>query len=448
MLRKVFLTVFAFIILFQGVAISGWNYWTSSDLKLIKETKLPTAGPFANGVIAGKDGQLYFANYSEFSIYQNGQLQRTFTEEEVGLGPSFTDIDTEGRVWAASYHIEDGISVFDGQSWFHTPSMDATQATVHSMEIDSIGRVWFGTDNGLYLFANGEWRQFTTSNSELPNNIVGSIAPDQNGQVWVSTTADGYEQKYVLTNGTVWNTFEGQIISPFGGDIQVDAQGRLWLGASDGLKVFDGNEWTLYTPLKSTEVSDMVLDHQGRAWIINGHNPKKYYAVFDGKNWKYLYDNRRFDGNELRLGMDGNIYFVNGGDTIYLVPNDIRLLSPFANSIKTAIDRGIFAYFTLLLIGIWLIIALKTWGVVPGLVVGGIIVFALANFSLPIPYYFNPGFYTTIGGIVGTLIGQFFKRRGKAAYADLLGGTIGCGGLVILTGCPFVLLLMMIAQTQ
>ena len=449
MLRKVFLAIFAFGILFQAAAISGWNYWVSRDFDLIEETKL-TDAPFANGVIAGRDGQLYLAEYNAFSIYQNGQLQRTFTEEEVGLGPSFVDIDAEGRVWAASYQIEDGISVFDGQSWLHIPNTDTSPATVNAMEVDSIGQVWLGTDSGLYLYADREWQKFTTSNSELPNNAVSGIAPDQNGQVWVSTTVDGYEQKLVLTNGTVWDTFDGRVTSPYGGAMQVDTQGRLWLGTYDGLRVFDGTQWTHYTPensdLKLSEVSDMVLDAQGRAWMINGSNPEKYYAVFDGVNWKYLYENANIDGNELRLGMDGNVYFVSSS-LIYLVPNDIRLMSQFAYGIKSAVDRSVFVYLSLLLIGVWLMIALKTWGMVPGLLVGGILILALFNFTLPLPYYFHPGIYTTVGGIAGSLIGRFFKRdENKTKYADWIGGSIGCGGLMILTVCPLILLFMFMGR--
>lgn len=449
MLRKVFLAIFAFGILFQAVAVSGWNYWVSRDFELIEETKLPDA-PFANGVIAGRDGKLYLAEYNEFSIYQNGQLQRTFTEEEVGLGPSFVDIDSNGWVWVASYKLEEGISVFDGQSWSHIPGMDTTPTTVNDMKVDSIGRAWLGTDNGLYLYADPEWQKFTTSNSELPNNLVGSIAPDQSGQVWVSTTVEGSEQKFALTNGTVWNTFDGRATSPIGGSIQVDSQGRLWHGASDGLRVFDGTQWTHYTPensgLKLPWVSDMVLDAQGRVWMINGSNPEKYYIVFDGENWKYLYEHADLDGNELRLGMDGNVYFVSSS-LIYFVPNDIRLMSPFAYGIKSAVDRSVFVYLSLLLIGVWLMIALKTWGMVPGLLVGGILILALFNFTLPLPYYFHPGIYTTIGGIAGSLIGRFFKRdENKTKYADWIGGSIGCGGLMILTVCPLILLFMFMGR--
>lgn len=447
MLRKVLLAVFAFGILLQAAVISGWNYWVSRDLDLIKETKLVSA-PFATGVIAGRDGKLYLAEYNEFSIYQNGQLQRTFTEEEVGLGPSFVDIDAQGRVWAASYKLEEGISVFDGQDWLHIPSMDATTAAVINMKIDSIGRVWLGTDNGLYLYADLEWRQFTTSNSELPSNVVANLAPDKNGRIWVSATANGNEQQFFLTDGVV---FEEPVSSPvISSTIQADSQGRLWLAAGDGLRVFDGTQWIHYTPensgLKIPEVSDMVIDTQGRVWMINGSNPEKYYIVFDGENWKYLYENANFNGNELRLGMDGNVYFVSSS-LIYVVPNDIRLMGSFANGVKNAVDVSVFAYFTLLLIGVWLMIALKTWGMVPGLLVGGLIVLALTASPIPLAYYLNPGFYTTVGGIVGGLIGRFFKRDGnRAAYADLIGGSIGCGGLMILTGCPLIFLFMFMGR--
>jgi hypothetical protein len=122
-------------------------------------------------------------------------------------------------------------------------------------------------------------------------------------------------------------------------------------------------------------------------------------------------------------------------------------MGSFANGVKNAVDVSVFAYFTLLLIGVWLMIALKTWGMVPGLLVGGLIVLALTTSPIPLAYYLNPGFYTTVGGIVGGLIGRYFKREGSmAAYSDLIGGSIGCGGLMILTGCPLILLFLVMGR--
>lgn len=444
-MKKVLLIIFGLGILIQAAAVGSWNYWVNQNLDLAEGFQFPTVLPFASGIMAGRGGEFYIAD-SGLSIYQAGQLDRAFSREEIGLDPSFVELDSEGRVWVSSYQLEDGISEFDGQSWLHIPAMDATPATINDLKVDSRGRVWLGTDAGLYLYADQEWKNFTPANSDLPNLIVGSLAPDKNGQVWVATTVDGLGQDFIRTDGTDWNNFGGQAKTPYGGAIQVDSQGRLWLGAWDGLRLFDGNQWTHYTPensgLKSPVISDMVLDAQGRVWMINGENPNRYYFVFDGENWKYLYENANVYGNELRLGMDGNVYFVSSS-SIYLVPGDIQLMGPFARGIKAAVDRSIFAYLTVLLIGVWLMIAFKTWGMAPGLLVGGVIVLVTAANSTPLQYYINPGFYTSIGGIVGALAGRFFKREGSvAAYADLIGGAVGCGGLMLLTGCPLIFLFM------
>jgi len=40
----------------------------------------------------------------------------------------------------------------------------------------------------------------------------------------------------------------------------------------------------------------------------------------------------------------------------------------------------------------------------------------------------------TLGGILGGVIGYFFKRTGKK-WADLWGGAIGCGGAFLAAGC-------------
>lgn len=445
MLKKVFLAAFALGILFLVAAVLGWDYWISRDIEPREVIKLPVAGPSSTGVIAGQDGKIYVANLNDFSIYQNGQLVRSFTPDEVGLSPSFLDMDAQGRVWASSYKLEEGLSVFDGLGWQNISG--PASASVYDMKADSIGRIWLGTEEGLYLYEDQEWQGFTPSNSELPYKVVGSIAPDRNGQVWIEMAPEGGGQDFALTDGKVWKTFGEQAKTISGGDIAADPQGNLWLGSSDGLHVFDGTQWTIaYTPensgLKNPWVREMGFDSQGRLWMTNGEASNITYIVFDGENWKYIYTSLGEIG--LRIGLDENVYIV-GSSSIYQIPFNTRSLNAFEYGLKGIIAKGGFVSLTLFLIGIWLMIALKTWGIGPGLVVGGIVFLIAASGFMP--YYFNPGLYTMVGGILGGVIGKFFKREGgKAVYADLIGGGIGCGALLLLTGCAYISMMFLVGR--
>jgi ligand-binding sensor domain-containing protein len=57
---------------------------------------------------------------------------------------------------------------------------------VHAILEDSYGKIWAGTENGLFVREIDSWHQFTTTDG-LPDNFVVALAEQTNGHIWVQT---------------------------------------------------------------------------------------------------------------------------------------------------------------------------------------------------------------------------------------------------------------------
>lgn len=452
MLKKVLLAIFGAAILFQAAVVSLWNTWITQQAGVERLSYIAyVSGP--HGFAVGGDGQIYVAG-TEFTIYQNGQVKQSYSENEIGLNPSLVSMDPFGRVWVTSYRYSDGASVFDGQRWVHIAGL--REATIHDLEVDSTGRVWTATSAGLYMYDNQKWHEFNTSNSQIGGDFVTDLSADQEGRVWVVAYKDEDVVNGVvsptesigfitLTDGVVWDDFGGNAGNTGGiWDIQADPNGGLWAALSNGLNFFDGKQWTLHTPnipaLQGESAENPALDSQSRVWVW--YDRLGAY-VFDGSAWRYAYKSNYGSLGGIRAGLDGNIYIISGNQ-VHSASAEIRLLNRFENGLKRAVDDGKFIYLTTFLIGVWLMAAFNAWGVGLGLLGGGLAYLVFLAGPLPsLGVFFNPGFYTTVGGILGGLVGRSFRRpEGTLKHADLWGSGIGCGGLFLLTSCLAMFLLI------
>jgi len=93
----------------------------------------------------------------------------------------------DGYIWAGSYS---GLYRYNG-SRFEQVYPDAQISSVIVLYEDSLGRLWIGTnDSGVacYVPETGEIKLFTTENG-LPANSIRSVCEDEEGYIYVSTTA-------------------------------------------------------------------------------------------------------------------------------------------------------------------------------------------------------------------------------------------------------------------
>lgn len=133
---------------------------------------------------------------------------------------------------------------------------------------------------------NPQWRVFTTSNSPLPSNLVGSIAIDTNNVKWIGT--DSGIVKIDGNNWTIYNTNNSPLPTNRAGVNAIDRYNNYWITtAGYGLIKYDGfNHWIIYDTTNSgiptNNISDVKIDGDNIKWLGTFD---KGIAKFDDTIW-------------------------------------------------------------------------------------------------------------------------------------------------------------------
>ncbi len=82
-------------------------------------------------------------------------------------------VDRRGRVWFCHGLTDKGVSVYDHGVWSHRSPTESglPDRAVRSVACDRTGVLWFGLDYGAVSFDGAVWREYSTANGLVSNNI-------------------------------------------------------------------------------------------------------------------------------------------------------------------------------------------------------------------------------------------------------------------------------------
>lgn len=157
------------------------------------------------------------------------------------------------------------------------------------------------------------WTYLNTSNSALQSDLVTVSYIDGKGALWAGT-ASGVE---VVESGTVrsWTLSDAKLgLGPVTA-ITEDTQGRIWVGATDGLSSFDGYQWAPVDPQvfssSTIEVRSLESTSDGSLWCGVGFSGA---YRFKGDSWsQHNATNGHIDGLivwDIAEADDGAIWFA------------------------------------------------------------------------------------------------------------------------------------------
>ncbi|MFC1509298.1 two-component regulator propeller domain-containing protein [Candidatus Omnitrophota bacterium] len=275
--------------------------WFASDagaLHLEKETvrKYRYSDGFTNDgancvAVDGNNVKWFGSSKGLFSF--NGTTWVQYTKENSELLSNNVKsllIDENGTFYIGT---SVGVTIYDGSVWTTYSEKDGLVSNyIKSMAIDNNGILWIGTYRGLSSYDGEKWKSFTTENSELPDNEIRTILPDEEGSIWITTGQQGKytTPKYGLTryDGTEWTTIklpglEGDIIYA----ITVDNYNTKWISTYNELVLsrFDGISWTTFTDkdgLLSNSIRSIAVDHNNVKWFGSWNG----VTSFDGTSMK------------------------------------------------------------------------------------------------------------------------------------------------------------------
>ncbi len=266
------------------------------------------------------------------------------------------DIDTAGYIW---FGTNDGASRFDSKSnWetYNKLNSGITHNEIRAITVGKIsGNIWFGTtSNSVSMFNGVVWSSCT-----LKSIYVYDIAIDNSENIWFATLEKGVS-KYNLSadTWTIYDSGNSCLVYNQVRCIAIDKNGNKWFGThGHGISKFNENEkqWTTYDiddGLISNWVNDITIDKNGNKWIGTEYGVSVLNAN-ENKWLTYKNSNSGLLDNHIRaIAIDdfsGDIWFgTQGGGitkfdgnswTTYTVENS-ELINDFINSIIVDSQRN------------------------------------------------------------------------------------------------------------
>lgn len=297
--------------------------WFGTDKGLASRTgDTVTVFQTADGPVDNEIDNLFFdSDGILWAISSNaGSVRSRYDGDAWSVVPIDTDLgnpfitstftDSRGRLWVITDYT---ISCRDGDTW--TRILPEGGDRIFSTMVDSRGRVWCGRERGnVSVYENGAWQDIYPDGGGVLEGWVQTLLEDRDGRIWVGA-ANGIG----IFDDVTWTFHMSGLDMPQGDQptaikcLIQDKTGTVWAGTNYGIMSFNGNDWTRYDAAATGCAAEYVLsggmDQKGRLWF--GTHPGGA-VCFDGVKWK-LYTT--IDGlcsnivKVIRFAPDGAVWF-------------------------------------------------------------------------------------------------------------------------------------------
>ena len=302
---------------------------------------------FYRAMVADAEGGVWIAYDGVGVVHWSGGRTRLYNEAD-GLPSNAVyslAVDAAGTPWAGT---QSGPAYFAAGRFHRNPRAAAlNDARIYSIYGDRSGAVWFAPlEIGLCRLANGE---FSCDNSlpGLRGETVRSFFEDHEGNLWIGTTSSGLQRLsqtklvtivgdgvsnavravhqqpggplWIGTDGGGLLTYRGphletahrynqQLPSQLIRTIQSDAQGRLWVGGSEGVTRFErdgrARNFGLADGLPGTIVFAFAPAREGGMWT----GTLQGVARIDGERVHVIEGTRGDDTRAIHQDADGRVW--------------------------------------------------------------------------------------------------------------------------------------------
>lgn len=117
---------------------------------------------------------------------------------------------------------------------------------IYTLFRDSKGRIWIGTEESLFLYADGKLEELHLSSSTYLHGLIQAfcVQEDSRQGIWIGSSTGLYHYKEGAPATWEHYTMKDGLPNDFIYSILEDERGRLWLTTNKGLSCFDREEST------------------------------------------------------------------------------------------------------------------------------------------------------------------------------------------------------------
>ncbi len=243
----------------------------------------------------------------------------------------------DDRLWVGTYG--DGLFQLDtaGNPKKLNIALDLSEDNIYSIKQDHSGRIWLGTDHGLFKAENSKDR-FVRMNPQNITVQVNDILEDFNGILWFATQGEGVFRYDSARN--IWqNTSFDSGNESYGGKniicLLEDNEHNIWIG-TDGAGIYlEDNSKNVITKHLTTDnglpdgvVLSLVQDSDGFIWGSTNRGIFRFCPT-EGSVQRYNMESGlpydQFNPNSSHLAEDGKICFGGIEGFIAFNPCDIKV---------------------------------------------------------------------------------------------------------------------------
>lgn len=223
------------------------------DDLMVKKERANNAPANAYCAISTQDGTKVIGSNGE-GLQIGTERFRYIRGENGGLGgDKVFDVisDLKGRLWIAL--LDGGLNVAekneDGSYTFRQFFTNRfPYPSFRTLEIDNSGRIWAGTNMGVFMFDPdrlmedaGAFEEFNTNNGKIKSNQISAFELDANGNIWIAESGAGVACARNNADGAIeihhFGVDDG-LINNRVRDLQLDKDGNLWIMTENGVSKF------------------------------------------------------------------------------------------------------------------------------------------------------------------------------------------------------------------
>jgi len=177
-----------------------------------------------------------------------------------------------------------------------------SQSVVNVIYQDSVGYLWFGTQDGLNRYDGYHFTIFRPdpdNPTALSDRYILSIIEDSHGSLWIGTVTGGLNHYDPATGLFTHYMHDLKNPNSLGGDcirtLLIDQDGMLWIGSDGGVDVFNPQQEVFlahyrYNPadltsLSTNSINDIYQDRSGVIWIAS----EAGLSYQDGKDGSFVH---------------------------------------------------------------------------------------------------------------------------------------------------------------
>lgn len=291
----------------------------------------------ATGLYCDHQGNLWIGQDNLMSLYQNGKLMQTWNFSSY-LSNSSSSIyvfeeDKKGNIWCGT--SDNGVLKFNPHTHSFTRINYAQNLDVHALCENAQGKMWVGTEAGIFSVENDKINKEQELNRQMGKNptIIYSIKEDNYGQIWIGTLDRGVfvfsKQMKLIVHLTEKNLLATNTIN----HIIKDADGGIWMATMRGLAYVQNplqpgaiKNYNERYGIKDSHIRAISQDKQGNIWVsmfsgiacLNIHKQRFY---------NYDYESGIPTSNFVEASAvttpDGTIYFGSPGGICFFNPQQL-----------------------------------------------------------------------------------------------------------------------------